>query len=127
MVAELARLGGYANKCRAYFGASAFALAVASQPSLAQNAADGGVDLQDLPVEAAETVDCEGRWITPGLIETHIHLDKSRILDRCTPAPERGTDHMRRVAAVKLPPREIAESKFDVDSVNAELMSVAGL
>lgn len=48
-----------------------------------------------------EEVDAGGRLVSPGLIETHIHLDKSRILDRCTPAPERGTDHMRRVAAVK--------------------------
>lgn len=48
-----------------------------------------------------EEVDAGGRLVSPGLIETHIHLDKSRILDRCTPAPDRGTDHMRRVAAVK--------------------------
>ena len=48
-----------------------------------------------------EEIDAAGRLLSPGLIETHIHLDKSRILDRCTPAPDRGTDHMRRVAAVK--------------------------
>ena len=24
--------------------------------------------------EAAETIDCEGRWITPGLIDCHTHL-----------------------------------------------------
>src|SRR5438132_9403762 len=24
--------------------------------------------------EASETVDCEGRWITPGLIDCHTHL-----------------------------------------------------
>ena len=36
-----------------------------------------------------------------GLIETHIHLDKSRIIDRC--APEKGRDHnaMKRVSDVK--------------------------
>ena len=29
----------------------------------------------DAPVfEAAESVDCEGRWITPGLIDPHTHL-----------------------------------------------------
>lgn len=39
--------------------------------------------------------------VSCGLIETHIHLDKSRILDRSTPAPNRGSDHMNRVAAVK--------------------------
>ncbi len=30
----------------------------------------------------AETIDVEGRLVTPGFIETHIHLDKSCILDR---------------------------------------------
>ena len=30
-----------------------------------------------------ETMDLEGRLVSPGLIETHIHLDKSAILDRC--------------------------------------------
>ncbi|HKJ00099.1 MAG TPA: amidohydrolase family protein [bacterium] len=49
----------------------------------------------------AETIDAGGRLVSPGLIETHIHLDKSRILDRCTPAPGRGRDHMLRVSAVK--------------------------
>src|SRR5215470_8412471 len=24
--------------------------------------------------DAAETIDCEGRWITPGLIDCHTHL-----------------------------------------------------
>jgi cytosine deaminase len=31
-----------------------------------------------------ETIDLRGRLVSPGLIETHIHLDKSCILDRCT-------------------------------------------
>jgi cytosine deaminase len=30
-----------------------------------------------------ETMDLQGRLVSPGLIETHIHLDKSAILDRC--------------------------------------------
>ena len=30
-----------------------------------------------------ETMDLQGRLVSPGLIETHIHLDKSGILDRC--------------------------------------------
>lgn len=48
-----------------------------------------------------ETLDLEGAMVSPGLVETHIHLDKSRILDRCSPSPNRGRDHMARVAAVK--------------------------
>ena len=48
-----------------------------------------------------ETIDVGGRLVSTGLVEIHIHLDKSRILDRCGPAPDRGTDHMMRVAAVK--------------------------
>jgi cytosine deaminase len=50
---------------------------------------------------SGEEVDVAGGLVSPGLVETHIHLDKSRILDRCGPSPDRGTDHMRRVAAVK--------------------------
>src|SRR6202011_5075939 len=34
--------------------------------------------------DAAE-YDAQGRLACPGLIETHIHLDKSRIIDRCAP------------------------------------------
>ncbi len=32
-----------------------------------------------------EEYDAQGRLTCPGLIETHIHLDKSRIIDRCAP------------------------------------------
>jgi cytosine deaminase len=46
--------------------------------------------------------DAEGQLCCGGLIETHIHLDKSRIIDRCSPEPSRSQpDHMRRVQAVK--------------------------
>lgn len=53
-----------------------------------------------LDADGAE-VDAAGKLVTPTLIETHIHLDKSRILDRCAPSPNQGVDHMLRVAAVK--------------------------
>jgi cytosine deaminase len=36
---------------------------------------------------AGETYDADGRLVCAGLIESHIHLDKSRIADRC-PLPE---------------------------------------
>src|SRR3954465_11070383 len=41
--------------------------------------------------------DAQGCLCFGGLVETHIHLDKSRIIDRCTPEPSRDNpNHMRR-------------------------------
>ena len=51
--------------------------------------------------DGGESLDVEAGLVSGGLIETHIHLDKSRILDRSEPAPDRGMDHMKRVSAVK--------------------------
>ena len=49
-----------------------------------------------------EIVDARGRFVSPGLVESHFHLDKSRILDRVAPLPDRrATDHMMRTSAVK--------------------------
>jgi cytosine deaminase len=50
---------------------------------------------------AAETYDAAGRLACAGLIETHIHLDKSRIVDRCPPEPGREIRPMKQVAALK--------------------------
>jgi len=50
---------------------------------------------------ANETYDGGGRLVCPGLIETHIHLDKSRIIDRCPPEAQRDISPMRQVAAMK--------------------------
>jgi cytosine deaminase len=50
---------------------------------------------------AAETYDAAGRLACAGLIETHIHLDKSRIIDRCPPEAGREISPMRQVAALK--------------------------
>ena len=55
-----------------------------------QTVTDIGVDKGRIvaiaPALAAEgqTIDLGGRLVASGLIETHIHLDKSRILGRCT-------------------------------------------
>src|SRR5262245_65633331 len=50
----------------------------------------------------APSYDADGCLVCAGLIETHIHLDKSRIVERCAPEPSRSQpDHMRRVQAVK--------------------------
>jgi cytosine deaminase len=50
---------------------------------------------------AAETYDAAGRLACAGLIETHIHLDKSRIIDRCPPETGRAISPMKQVAALK--------------------------
>jgi cytosine deaminase len=53
-------------------------------------------------VADAPSLDAQGCLCCGGLIETHIHLDKSRIVDRCTPEPSRANpNHMPRVQAVK--------------------------
>jgi len=49
-----------------------------------------------------EHVDAGGRLVSPGLVESHFHLDKALILDRCEPPKDRRAgDHMKRTAAVK--------------------------
>jgi cytosine/creatinine deaminase len=55
------------------------------------------------PGLAAEgpSYDAQGRLVCAGLVETHIHLDKSRIIDRCGPEPGRQPEVVPRVAAVK--------------------------
>jgi cytosine/creatinine deaminase len=45
--------------------------------------------------------DAEGRLTCAGLVETHIHLEKSRIVDRCAPETGRAPMAMERVSAVK--------------------------
>jgi cytosine deaminase len=50
---------------------------------------------------ASETYDAGGRLVCGGLIETHIHLDKSRIIERCPPEAGREISPMRQVAALK--------------------------
>jgi cytosine deaminase len=64
----------------------------------------------DLAAEA-ETYDADGRLACAGLIETHIHLDKSRIIDRTPPEAGRGINPMKQVAALK--------SGFTVEDVRA--------
>ena len=49
----------------------------------------------------APSYDAEGRLTCGGLVETHIHLEKSRIADRCAPETGRLPMAMERVSAVK--------------------------
>lgn len=49
-----------------------------------------------------ESVDAGGRFVSPGLVESHFHLDKSRILDRVAPLDDRrATDYMKRTSSIK--------------------------
>src|SRR5260370_4454687 len=59
----------------------------------------------------AETYDGGGRLACGGLIETHIHIDKSRIIDRTLPETGRKISPMKQVAALK--------SSFTVEDVRA--------
>jgi cytosine deaminase len=49
----------------------------------------------------AATYDAEGRLVCAGLIETHIHLDKSRIIDRCAPQARRDLNPIKGVTPLK--------------------------
>src|ERR1700678_1339715 len=49
----------------------------------------------------APTHDAEGCLCCGGLIETHIRLDKSRIMDRCAPEADRRSPAFQRVQPVK--------------------------
>jgi cytosine deaminase len=53
-----------------------------------------------IAADAAE-YDAQGRLACPGLIETHIHLDKSRIIDRCAPQDRRTLSPVFGVTPVK--------------------------
>jgi len=46
--------------------------------------------------------DIGGKLVTPGLVESHFHLDKAMIVDRVPAQPDRMVrDHMERTAAIK--------------------------
>lgn len=49
----------------------------------------------------APVYDACGRLACPGLIETHIHLDKSRIIDRCTPQTRTALSPVKGVTPLK--------------------------
>jgi cytosine deaminase len=54
-----------------------------------------------IPGDAA-VVDAGGCFVSAGLVESHFHLDKSRILDRVAALEDRrSTDYMKRTAEVK--------------------------
>ena len=53
-------------------------------------------------VEAAvQTIDAGGCLLAPGLVETHFHLDKTCIMDRCTPTEGTVQEAVRLTSAAK--------------------------
>ncbi|GGC45248.1 amidohydrolase [Siccirubricoccus deserti] len=65
-----------------------------------------------LPAEAGEVVECGGRLVSPGFVETHIHLDKSCTIDRCACEASRFPHRaMERTSAIK--------HSFTVEDVSA--------
>jgi cytosine deaminase len=58
-------------------------------------------------VADAHIYDAEERLVCPGLIETHIHIDKSRIIDRCAPqaratlSPVKGVTPLKKAMSVE--------------------------
>src|SRR5579872_572810 len=52
--------------------------------------------------EARETIDLGGKLVCAGLVESHIHLDKSRIIERCAPEQGRMAQTVKRVQQAKL-------------------------
>ena len=73
----------------------------------AEGALDIGIQAGRIAVIAAslaaegETIEIAGRLVAPGFVETHIHLDKSRILDRCRSDSGTLEEAIAEVAAAK--------------------------
>jgi cytosine deaminase len=53
------------------------------------------------PASARETIDVEGRLVTPGLVEAHIHLDKALLDERITGSAETAADAIRLTGQAK--------------------------
>jgi cytosine/creatinine deaminase len=78
---------------------------------LSDRVAEGTLDIgvQDGRIVAIERTlaadgvayDARGYLVCPGLIETHIHLDKSRIIDRCAPAERHALSPVKAIAPLK--------------------------
>ena len=74
---------------------------------------EGGVRVADVGVQGgrvvavgegldgAEVIDAGGRLLVPGLVETHIHLDKTCILDRCRAEEGTVAEAVRETKAAK--------------------------
>lgn len=76
-------------------------------------AVDGGriVAIGAVTADAAEVLDIGGRLLLPGFVESHIHLDKSCILDRCQTDEGDLASAIAKVSAAKrsFTPEDVAE------------------
>jgi cytosine deaminase len=64
--------------------------------------ADGRIVAIEHSIAAdAAVYDAQGLLACPGLIETHIHLDKSRIIERCAPQPRASLSPVKSVTPLK--------------------------
>jgi cytosine deaminase len=73
-----------------------------SEPPLDIGVGDGRILAIERGLAAdAKIYDGQGRLACAGLIETHIHLDKSRIIDRCRPQSRRELNPVKGVAPLK--------------------------
>ena len=72
------------------------------EPAVDIGVAAGRIVAIEQPLAAdGPEYDAGGCLACGGLVETHIHLDKSNIIDRCPPEQGREANSMQRVAAVK--------------------------
>jgi cytosine deaminase len=78
-------------------------LAAAADGRLIDIGIDGGriVALGSGLAAAAETIDLAGRLVSPGLVESHLHLDKTCILERCRVEAGTVEEAVREVAVAK--------------------------
>lgn len=53
-------------------------------------------------LQTCETIDAGGCLVSPGFVETHIHLDKSCVIDRCDIVEGTLQEAIRETARVKL-------------------------
>ena len=67
------------------------------------------VAIEDNITVDAPHYDAHDHLVCAGLVETHIHLDKTRIIDRCPPEDGRNANAVPRVAAVKHLPNTTTE------------------
>ncbi len=68
---------------------------------------------------ARETVDVAGRLVTPGLVESHIHLDKALLSGRITAAAGTLEEAIRLTGEAK--------RRFTVDDIRARARRVLGM